>query len=116
MKKKEIGKKPRGTSIIGAFFGKGKKKDQRGASLFGAKEEEEKSAFYNETDDEGDSFNTAFYTTGGRETEQEKREVKEISRFGFVKSFTWLEYIILAFELFLVVYTILVLANLAPIF
>ena len=116
MKKKEIAKKPTGKSIMGALFGKGKKNDQRGASLFAEKDEEEKSAFYNENEDEGDSFNTSYYTAGRKETEQEKKEVKETGRFGFVKSFSWLEYLIIAFELFLIVYTILVLANLAPIF
>jgi hypothetical protein len=119
MKKKEIGKKPRpvAPSILSALFGLNKKKEpQKGTSLFGTEPEEEKSAFYGESGDEGDSFNTSFYSSDGKQTEQGKREEKETSKLGFIKSFTWLEYLVVAFEFFLVVYTILVLANIAPIF
>jgi hypothetical protein len=117
MMKTEIPKK-KGTGLAGLFGGKGKKTQQKGMSLFGAKKEEDQaSTFYGGEEDEGDSFNSSFYS-GKKEAEEvsEDGAPKWYGRLAFFKYLSVLEYFVVAVELFLIIYTILVLLNIAPMF
>jgi hypothetical protein len=122
MIKTDIGKKPQKPSLLGGLFGGGGNKSSGEVSLFGSKKAEKKqsqgSSFYGAEDDEGDSFNSSFYDTGGQSggTGERKKGQESEAKLAFLKYMGWVEYLIIAVEIFLIIYTFLVLMNLAPLF
>jgi hypothetical protein len=121
MIKTDIGKKPNKPSLLGGLFGGGNKSSGE-VSLFGKKKAEKSegqgSSFYGNDADEGDSFNSSFYDTGGASSgsgERKKGQESE-AKLAFLKYMGWVEYLVIAVEIFLIVYTLLVLLNLAPLF
>jgi hypothetical protein len=109
-------KKPAAPPIIGRLFGKKKAPTKKNTALFGNNEDDDDMpSFYGKTEDEGDSFNTSYYEegTGGK---SKKQIVQEKARLEFLKYLSWLEYGIVVVELFLIIYTVLVLLGIAPIF
>jgi hypothetical protein len=120
MNKTDIGKKP-SKPFLGGLFGGGNKASGE-VSLFGKskaeKSESQGSSFYGSDNDEGDSFNSSYYDTGGASSgsgERKKGQESE-AKLAFLKYLGVVEYLIIAVEIFLIVYTFLVLMNLAPMF
>ncbi len=106
-------KKKATPSFLGGLFSPKKAPEKKGSSLFGKDDEDDKlPSFYGKTDDDGDSFNSSYY----EEKSSKKREVKERQRLEFLRYLTWMEYAVVAVELFLIIYTILVLLGIVPIF
>jgi hypothetical protein len=116
MIKKEINKKSGTPGIFTNILGQGNK-DQRGSTLFQPKDGVKDGSYYGGgDDDEGNSFNDSFYGEGGEPKEKTTLLQRKPSRFSFLKYLSWIEYIVIAVEIVLIVYTILVLINMAPIF
>ena len=114
MIKKDKKKKSGFGDLIAGLFSA--KDDGAGLNLFGEKKEEEPSSFYGDTKEDGDSFNSSYYEPGEKGSEPEEGRKREGSRLQFLKYMGWLEYVVIAVEVFLIIYTVLVLLNLAPIF
>jgi len=109
-------KKSAAPSLIGGLFGKKKASAKKNTALFGNNEDDEDMpSFYGKAEDEGDSFNTSYYEEGAG-GKSKKETAREEARLEFLRYLSWLEYGIVVVELFLIIYTILVLLGIAPIF
>lgn len=106
------------TSFLGGLFGKKKAPMQKSPTLFSeAREDDDDTmpSFYGNSEDEGDSFNSSYYEEGGVKGSKKKEE-KERHKLEILRYLTWMEYGVIAVELFLIIYTILVLLGIVPIF
>lgn len=121
IKKREIAKKKPGIpSLLEGILPRRKQQAKSTASLFKNSDDDDMPSFYGKTEEEGDSFNSSYYEDSRAEGEGASRSnrqgQKEQKRLGFLKYLTWLEYLVIAVELFLIIYTILVLLEIMPIF